>query len=312
MAMKKHMLVICLTLILAVPALAQNQFHLGQYMVHQPFINPAAMTAQQYMNGALFYRHQWAGFDGAPVVQGFSINSPVGKEKKNALGLTVIRDQIGVTTAHQIAGSYAYKIRTGRQSNLSFGMSATLSLMQSNFTQLNLQQGNDPLFSSNTSTFAMPNFRFGMYYQRKNFYAGLSVPNLLENTVVYSDGIAPLTRFNFNGMHYYLHIGQRFNVGNNNQINMSTLVKEVGGAPVQVDVNAQFLYNQRVGFGASWRTSGEVLGILSIYFMPELLLSYAYEHNYAQIGKFSSGTHEVMLVYRFVPPKVPVVEVPRF
>jgi type IX secretion system PorP/SprF family membrane protein len=310
--MKRHLLLAGLLVGCAATGLAQNQFHLGQYMVHQPFINPASMTAQQYANGALFYRHQWAGFDGAPVVQGFSFNSPVGKEKKNALGITVIRDQIGVTTAHQIAANYAYKIRTGMRSSLSFGMSATLSLLQSNFTQLNLQQGNDPLFSANTTTFAMPNFRFGMYYHRKGFYAGLSIPNLLENTVVYTDGIAPLTRFDFNAMHYFLHIGQRFNVGNNHQINMSTLVKEVGGAPVQVDVNAQFLYNQRVGFGTSWRSSGEVLGILSIFVMPELMLSYAYEHNYAQIGKFSSGTHEVMLLYRFVPPKVPVVEVPRF
>jgi type IX secretion system PorP/SprF family membrane protein len=308
--MKKILASACF--LIAASAWGQNQFHLGQYMIHQPFINPAAITASEHLNAALFYRNQWMGFEGAPEVGGLNVNMPLGAEKNNYIGLTVIRDQIGINTSHQISGTYAYRIRTGNYARLSFGMSATLNLLQSDLNALLIQDAADPLFQANSPTFAMPNFKFGVYFQRKRFYAGLSLPNILENSVIYADGIAPVTEFDFNSMHYYLHAGYKWRMGEKHALNTSFLVKEVGGAPVQGDVNIQAMFNDRFGIGTSWRSSGEVLGILTVNVVPEFLISYAYEFNYGRIGTYSSGSHEILMVYRFVPPKTTVIEVPRF
>ncbi len=301
-----------LMLIFATQAEAQNQFHMGQYMVHQPFVNPAAMSASNQVNAAIFYRDQWLGFEGAPTMTGLNVNMPLGERKSNFVGITVVRDQIGVNTSHQLCGSYTYKIKTGNIASLAFGMAATLHLMQSDFDQLIIRDEDDPLFQASTPTFAMPNFKFGIYFQRKRFYAGFSIPNMLENTVIYSAGVSPVTEFDFNSMHYYLHAGNGWKVGGNHMLNTSFLIKEVGGAPVQADINLQFMFNQKIGIGTSWRTSGEVLGIFTLNVLPELLLSYAYEYNYNRIGGYSAGTHELLAVYRFVPPKNTVIEVPRF
>lgn len=290
----------------------QSQFHLGQYMVHQPFINPAAMSSSQYVNAALFYRNQWVGFDGAPVVQGVNFVFPFGKTKNQFAGITIIRDEIGISKSHQISAAYAYRIRTGNLSRLSFGLTGTVNLLQSNYGLLHVHDASDPLFQNNTPTFVMPNFKFGMYFQRKGFYAGLSLPNILENSIIYSNGLVPATEFDVSAIHFYFHTGYSFSLKNNHKLNVSTMVKEVGGAPVQGDVNAQILFNNRFGLGASCRTSGEVLGIVSFKFMQFFQLSYAFEYNYAKLGSYSNGTHEALLIYQFIPPKTAIIEVPRF
>lgn len=56
--------------------MAQQQMHLSQYALHQPFLNPASTAMIKNMNGALVYRHQWTGFEGAPKVAGVNFNVP--------------------------------------------------------------------------------------------------------------------------------------------------------------------------------------------------------------------------------------------
>jgi len=57
--MKKGLIFIIVIAFFSSVSHAQNQFHLSQYMVHQPFINPGAVGAFESLNGSLFYRTQW-------------------------------------------------------------------------------------------------------------------------------------------------------------------------------------------------------------------------------------------------------------
>lgn len=289
----------------------QNQFHMGQYMVHQPFINPASIGSYQNPNAAIFYKNQWTGFAGAPELQGLNFNMPFGN-KQHFAGITVIHDKVGISDATEISGSYAYKIKTGLKSRLVFGLSASLNLLQSNLAELHIQDANDPLFSANTRTFALPNFRFGTYFYMKKFYVGFTVPNLLENKIVYKGQLEGQASFDFENLHYYLHSGYRWNLNDNTDLNTSVMLKEVSGSPLQIDFNAQVLFNKKFGIGTSYRTSKELLAMASYYLVPELLLSYGYEFNFADIGRYSNGTHEILLSYTFNPPSKPIVEIPRF
>lgn len=300
-----------LALVLPFSAFAQNQFHMGQYMVHQPFINPASIGSYQNPNAAIFYKNQWTGFAGAPELQGLNFNMPFAN-KKSFAGITVIHDKVGISDATEISGTYAYKIKTGIKSRLVFGLSTSLNLLQSNLAELHIQDANDPLFSSNTKTFALPNFRFGTYFYMKKFYVGLAVPNILENKIVYNGQLEGKASFAFENLHYYLHSGYRWDLNDKTDLNTSVLVKEVSGSPLQVDLNAQVLFNKKFGVGASYRTSKELLAMASYYLIPELLLSYGYEFNFADIGRYSNGTHEILLSYTFSPASRPIVEIPRF
>lgn len=300
-------------LLLLLPAIgmAQNRMHLGQYMVHQPFFNPASIASYENLNGALIYKNQWMQFEGAPTVQGLNVNAPI-KKGKHFIGLTVLNDQIGINNSTEISGSYAYKIKTGIRSRLSFGVSAMVNLMQSDYAELHIQDANDPMFQANSPTYAMPNFSFGAYYYRRRFYAGLAIPNLLENKIIYSDGYSGETEFNASNLHYYLHVGKQWVLGPKWDLNTSTLFKEVEGASLQMDFNIQTMYKKKVGVGASYRTSNELLAMATIDVIDGLRLSYGYEFNFSDIGDYSTGTHEIILVYNYMPPNEPVVVIPRF
>lgn len=304
-------LITFILVIFAGSVLAQNQFHMGQYMVHQPFMNPASIGSFENLNITAFYKNQWTGFDGAPEVRGLNINTPL-KNKKVYLGLTVVNDIIGISNANEIAGTFAYKLKTGSKSRLIFGSSVSLNLVQSNYADLHIHDVNDPLYASNTPTVAMPNFKFGAYYYRKRFYAGLAIPNILENKVIVTGGAKGETNFNFENIHYYLHGGYRFTLNENTDLNVSSLIKEVQGSPVQADLNTQLLWKKKLGIGASYRSSKELLAMLSFNFSEQFMLSYGYEFNFSELGNYSSGTHEVLLRYMYKPPLQPVVSIPRF
>lgn len=306
---------ISLLLVLAIAALSsfsQRNFQLSQYMLHQPFINPASMASYQGLNGALVHRSQWVGFDGAPITQGISVNSPLGKGN-NAVGLTIVHDQIGVNRDISISGKYAYKFQVATNQYFSLGLDASLRMLQSNLADATVNDPGDEVFSANTPTFMAPNFSFGMYYFKDRFYIGAALPNILANKIEYNTAYSLTNSFDANQLHYYLHSGYKFILNNSVDLNTSVLLKAVSGAPLQADVNFQFEFNKKFGIGASYRTSKEIIGLVSFSVIKPLKIAYAYDYNMSEIAKFSSGSHEIMLLFDFYQPKVaPIIDVPRF
>lgn len=293
-------------------ATAQNQFLVSQYMLHHGFVNPAAIANTTRMNGAAFYRSTWTGFDGAPVLQGINFNSPFG-DGSNAAGITILHDQIGVNRNIEITGTYAYRMKVGMNRYLSLGASATVSLLQSNFDAVSTTQPNDPIFSAKTPTFAMPNFKFGVYYFQSNFYAGFSVPNLLENKIIYASEYQGKTSFNFSAVHFYLNAGYKWEINREFDMNFSTMFKNVSGAPLQMDFNAMALFNKKFGVGVSYRTSKELVGLLNFQLNQSWRLGYGYDFNFNRIGNYSNGSHEIMVVFNLAQTKShAILESPRF
>lgn len=293
--------------------LAQNQIHLGQYMIHQPFMNPASINSYLKPTFAAFYRTQWVQFEGAPVTQGFNAILPV-RRLKHTVSLTAFHDAIGINNNSEISLSYAYGMKVGLNAYLSFGVAASLDLLQADYASLHTIDANDPLFMAKTPLTPLPDFKFGAYIFKNRTYAGFTIPNLLNNQVMFTSDGTPsgTTEFDVNDLHYYLHVGHGFVLNEKWDLNASTLVKQVSGAPMQFDLNAQVMYNKTVGFGLSYRTSKEALAMLTVQVIPALKFSYGYEYNFNQIGNYSNGSHEVMLIYQLTPPKDVVVAVPRF
>ncbi|MFT4600658.1 MAG: type IX secretion system PorP/SprF family membrane protein [Arenicella sp.] len=307
--MKKYLAIIAI--LIGFNGIAQNQFHIGQYAIHQPFINPASIGTFDEINLALVYKNQWVKFDGAPHLGGFNYNMPVGKQHKNFIGVNAVMDKIGVSTSTEISGTYAYKITTGEKSRLIFGMSASLNLVQADLANIVAIDANDPLYTVNSPTFALPNFKFGSYFFRNNFYVGFVMPNILENRVVELDGI-PDGEFGFNAsnLHYYLHGGYKWRIKDKHNVIFSSLIKQVAGAPLQVDFNINTMFKDRFGLGLSYRTSNELMASVQMYIVPQLLLSYGYEYGFSALNNFYSGTHEVMMIYR-INSSNPTIAFPR-
>lgn len=311
--MKMNKILFGLLFVLAgITGKAQNQFHVSQYMTHHPLINPGAVGAFENLNGALFYRAQWVGFDGAPNVAGFNINSPIGNGNSN-IGLTLVNDRIGVNNTTDVSGNYAYSIKTSLKTKLSFGLSATLRMNQSNYADVETNGIVDPTFQSNSPTLLMPNFKFGTYFNSRKYYIGFAIPNLLHNEIVNNSGYSGKTTFDFSQMHFYLHGGYKFEINPKFDLNVSTLIKQVSGAPLQSDLNVLAEYMKRFGLGFSYRTSNEIAAIAQFRINDMFKLGYSYDYTLNSLGNYSSGSHEIMFVFDIKSnAEEPVIEAPRF
>ncbi len=298
-----YIFIIAVILSLSRFASAQNQFNMSQYMLYHAFINPAAISNDNVFNAAIFHRSQWLGVPGAPTTQGLAFNVPF-KDAKNTVGLLVLHDKIGVNNSTQVSAAYAYKLKLTQKLSLSFGLNAFVNIIQSNYNSLESGDVYDPAFSNNTASVVMPNFKFGTYLKGSKFYAGFAIPNLLENRIAGTN--KGDTKFNAQNLHYYLHGGYLFDLDPKNAIGISTLIKQASGAPMQIDINAQYIYNKKLGLGLSYRTSKELVAMVNYQITPMFKLGYAYDYNMSKLSKYTSGSHEIMLIFSMVRDKVPV------
>lgn len=291
---------------------AQNQLHLSQYMLYQPMLNPASAASYDNFNGALLYRKQWVGFDGAPSVQGVSFSAPL-KGKKHFVGFTLFNDKISVNRRLDFVATYAYRLPLNEKSNLSFGLSAGIGTLQSNLSDVELVNPNDPVFSGNTQTFVAPQFKFGIYYFTKKFYAGFALPRLLDNKLIYEGDFKNKSSFSFKTMHYHLHVGRIFKLSEKFDLNSSLLMKQVSGSPMQLDINAQVTYNELVSVGLSYRTAQIMVAMLNFRITKHFKVAYAYDIDLSPLKNVSSNSHEIMLIFHLFQEKAPVkIDAPRF
>jgi type IX secretion system PorP/SprF family membrane protein len=185
--------------------------------------------------------------------------------------------------------------------------------LESDFGQVDILDPSDPTYNGGVSTTSVePNFEFGTYYYTNKFYLGLAVQNILENKIAIENGTDGVTTFGQDKIHYYLHSGYGFVLNEKSNLNVSGLIKHISGSSVQYDLNVQYEYSKLIGLGVSFRSSNDIVSVISYKFLPELKFAYAYEYNLGEISNYSSGSHEIMLIYQFNPPKETIVSVPRF
>ena len=73
------------------------------------------------------------------------------------------------------------------------------------------------------------------------------------------------------------------------------MIKEVAGAPMQVDVNANIYWLDVIGFGLSYRSKDAMVVLLEIQLNKNFRIGYAYDQTISQLAGYVGATHEIML-----------------
>ena len=60
------------------------------YVLNNYAYNPAVAGSKPHAVASLNYRNQWVGFDDAPKTYMLSLHSPIGKQKKVAIGTLIV------------------------------------------------------------------------------------------------------------------------------------------------------------------------------------------------------------------------------
>jgi len=277
---------------LAVGAYAQQDPMYSQYMFNTLAFNPAYAGSGDVFNAMALSRNQWVGFDGAPTTQTLSLNSPL-PGGKLAMGGNFIHDVAGPATQNSAFLDIAYRIKTWKDTRLSFGLSGGVNFFQADLASLRTVDS-DPQ-NANIKGKALPNFGFGLFWHSPRYYLGISAPKLLENTIG-TDGLV-VTNQEFR--HYYLMGGYVFDLSRDVKFKPSFMLRAVDGAPLSLDVDASFLLHERIWLGVMYRV-GNAFGVLAQYQVNEQLrIGYAFDMTTTKVGAYSAGTHEIMLSYDF-------------
>lgn len=267
------------------------------YMNNTLSVNPAYAGSREVLTLTALHRSQWVGFDGAPVTQTFTAHSPL-RNEHIGLGLTVMNDKIGPSNNTSAFVEYAYILKLNEKSKLAFGLSAGVNIYNANLNTLQLDQQTDPSFQTNVNNHATPNFGFGAYYSRERFYAGISAPNLLQNSYLSNNQAGTNTTTGKEQRHYFFIAGALIPFSENLAFKPTTLVKVTSGAPVQADLTASFIIVKRLLLGAMWRTGDSFGGLIGFDFTEQLHFGYSYDWSYGlRTGTYNHGSHELMLCY---------------
>lgn len=277
--------------------MAQYQPQFTQYMFNEMSINPAYTGARECLSATLMYRNQWTGIDGAPQTETFTIHSPIANQKMG-IGLSIINDQITVMRNTGIYANYAYRMPLSK-GKLSFGLSAGFLNHYENLSELNPGEANDPQFAANTPKLMLPNAGFGAFYYTPKFYAGLSIPKLILNTVAASDAKKVTNKASVKDWNLHLTAGYVASVREGFKLKPTILIRKTGGAPAEIDLSLNALFNDMLWFGVGYRTGDAASVVAGLQITKQLRFGYAYDYTLTTLKKFNSGSHEFNLSYDF-------------
>ncbi len=298
--------IVCIALLLVCyHGIAQQDAQYTHYMYNTININPAYAGSRGVMSVFGLHRTQWVGLDGAPSTNAFSINTPISNSNLG-VGLSFVNDRIGPTDENAISADISYTVQTSERFKLSFGIKGTANLFSLNPGKLNMENQADPQFQNLNNEFT-PNVGAGVYFHSDRTYIGLSVPNFFETTRYSNNEIA----INRERMHFYLIGGHVFDLNHTLKFKPAFLAKAVEGAPLQLDVSGNFLFNEKFVLGAAWRWDAAVSAMAGFQVTEGLFIGYGYDHETTKLRHFNSGSHEVFLRFELFSSDNRIVS-PRF
>ena len=277
---------------------AQQLPQFTQYMYNTISINPAYAGSRETLSVVGLHRSQWVGLEGGPQTQTLSIHAPMRNERVG-LGFSFINDELGFQNFSYLYGDFSYTIPTGDNSKLAFGIKAgfTSYSLDSDFQQ---SQSNDPVIFGFEDRWK-PNIGTGIYWHSQKWYLGLSAPRILNTDYTGDAAFQALERIS-----YYFTGGYVFDLSENTKFKPAALLKATNGAPLSFDLTANFLFYEKFWAGASYRINerAAALGAIADFQVSkQLRIGYAYEYPLSDLRPYTSGTHEILLMFEIFKSK---------
>ncbi|MBL4886942.1 MAG: type IX secretion system membrane protein PorP/SprF [Flavobacteriaceae bacterium] len=279
---------------------SQQDFQYTQYMYNTLGINPAYAGSREGISILALYRNQWAGLGGNPETQTLSIHSPI--NSKVGLGFNILNDKIFITRETYFDVSFSYTLNTSALGKLAFGVKAGGHLLDIDPQRAALAPYDlgDNLTTFNIDQNFSPQIGAGIYYYTNNFYLGLSVPNILTTDHFDGSTIENQTFTSITAeerLTYNLIAGYVFELNEDVKFKPTTLIRAVAGAPLQVDISANFLLFDRISLGAAYRWDAALSALAGFQISNNLMLGFAYDRETTELRRFNDGTYELFLRY---------------
>jgi type IX secretion system PorP/SprF family membrane protein len=294
--MKRIIYILCFTILTGSAGLqAQQMPHYTQYMFNDFVINPAIAGVYDYYQIRTNHRFQWVGLLDPPMTNSIAFYGPSAKLPMGYGGY-IYHDVTGPSSRTGVTGSYAYNIAVSGDIRLSMGLYASVMQYRIDGTQLNPADISDPALLNMVSTSYLPDAGIGLYLYAENFYAGLSLAQLLNNSIKIFDNKDGVNRLK---THINLTGAYRFWIDEDWLIEPSVMIKGTAPRQLSLDITARVEWQRRLWAAISFRTQDAVALMLGYSFDKSLFFGYAYDIGISELSKYNTGSHEVMIGYRF-------------
>lgn len=299
-------------------AKAQQEPAYSMYFFNPMYFNPAYAGSREVLSGTLVHRSQWVRVPGSPCSQSLNIHSRL-PDSRIGLGLQAYNDQAGPMKNTGVGLTFAYHIPMNDKIQLAFGITGSMSDVRVGFDQLVYEEANDPSFINNRSHHWVPDAAAGLYLYSTRFFAGLSSRHLVQSRFRLTDSEgADLARF---WREYYATGGVVLPVTDNVNFRPSAIVRYVPSAPVLAEVDAAFIFRERLFVGAGYRggkridfsgADNVIIGMVEFEITSFLRAGYSYDFYLNRTGAYNSGTHEFMIGWDLTGRGKDKISSPRF
>ena len=290
----KNIYLILSAFLVSITAWSQQDAQYTQYMYNMSVINPAYTTSSEgIINIGGIHRSQWVGVEGSPKTSSIFLHTAI--SNKIEVGFSLVNDNVGdVVKENNLFADFAYKLDFEEKGVLSFGLKAGVTFFDVDFTGFNLEDNSDFIYSFQNINETFFNMGAGIYYNTDKYYVGLSIPNFIAAKHLEEDN------GQYQGVeqaHWFLTGGYVFDINSQFKFKPAFMTKAVKGAPVSLDITANVLFNEKFELGIGYRIDDAISGLASFMVTPEFRIGYAYDHTTSNLGAYSNGSHEIIILY---------------
>jgi len=279
---------------------AQQMPQYSQYLLNNFVMNPAVAGTEDYYDAKSNHRYQWMGITDAPRTYIFSLHGPI-RGYKMGVGAQLYTDITGPTRRTGFQLAYSYHLQVAEGTNLSMGISGGILQFMVDGAKITLENPNDLALSSGIQSVIVPDAGLGFYLYNPKYFFSVSAPQLLPSKLQFFENYDGTNSETVN--HIFASGGYIFDITEDIGIEPSGLIKFVSPAPIQMDATLRVIYQSKIWLAGSYRhhvnTNADISIILGYQMQKNLVLAYAYDISMSNIGKYSTGSHELMLAVKF-------------
>ena len=273
---------------------AQQDVSFAHYWAMEPSFNPAAVGKTSLINVTGAYAMSMAGFENNPKTMYVAGDMPFYfLNGYHGVGLQLMSDDIGLFKHQRLTAQYAYK-QSLFGGTLSIGLQACLLSEKFKGSDLDLRDDSDPALLTTDVTGTALDLAAGLYYQHRDWYAGLSVQHAMEPSVDLGErSIIDIART------YYFTGGYNIRLHNPFFTIHPSVLARTDGVGYRVDVTARVKYsyeNRMFYAGVAYSPTNSVTALIGGNFHG-ISIGYSYEA-YTSALSFKHGSHELFVGYQ--------------
>ena len=295
--MKKTILSIFILVSSALGVNGQQLPLYASYFFTPQITNPALSGSEGFSSLTTMHRQQWQGMEGAPETSALVFNGALNKER---IGYSVyaFNDVTDIVSRSGIYGNYAYHAQLSESARLSFGLGLGYLNNSFDMSSVRVKNEGDPfLFPRNQN--GTLDLNFGLNLQVSDFRIGLSVPQILNPTITYSNNYAGPVAYHLI-RHYVASTQYDLQIQKDRMV-LSPIVTVRAAAFVAPQIDAGLMFNMReYGYmGAMYRSDYAATLNAGVHLTPLLSVGYSHEFSTNAFASSLGMSNEFMLSYKF-------------